>query len=161
VQRSWLLGTSWFSAIAAEARPFYERLFHAALALEPDARAALLHLSECNTPTLVRRSLTWLAPVFERDRAVGLVLVYGLEDLGLPSARYGLCNEPPTAFHDAHGRARQCGDCGRLQHPLTGAWAFVPQALAQRDPSSRHATCPTCEATYGREPRVVPSRWPA
>ncbi len=160
-RRSWLLGRSWFDAIGPDSRPFYRDLFHSALALRASAGTALLHLSECNTPSLIRRSLTWLAPLHERGVAIGVVMVHELENLGTPEALYGVGAEPAAAFRDRRGVVTQCSCCRRLQQPVGGQWHFVPGALAQVVPGVSQALCETCRETYRVAPVTVPNRWTA
>ncbi len=157
--RKELLGQNWTGFFSAEAATFYGRLLALALALPQASRSALLHTSQCNTPTLVRTSYATFAPVYDGGAVVGCALLYGLEDVGSPARVYGVAQEPLDAYRGSNGMMQQCGCCRRLNHPKTQHWDFVVAALAPALSGVEDVLCGTCRARYRGDPQPVKHPW--
>lgn len=150
----WLLGRRWVDSISGEQHAFFVRMLDLALKLPVAKGERLLHVSECNTPTLVRRSTTMMMPVRRGEQVLGCLVVYDLEPLGTPGAVYGDAGLPLSAYL-SNQRVIQCGDCRRVLQPVTGAWHFVADALKRPELVGTFSTCATCRARYGVEPRTL------
>lgn len=149
----WLLGRRWVDSIEGEQHGFFARLFEMARELPAHRGAWLVHTSECNTPVLIRKSTTMLAPV-RTARATEVVIVYDLSDLGPPQDVYGAPTLPFDAFVGADGAVVQCGDCRRVFHAPSKAWQFVSAALAH-GVRKKLVACATCRARFMVPPTVV------
>lgn len=144
-----LLGSRWLDAMTADTLPYYERLVARVFALPDSVGAGLVHISQCNTPDLVRLCTARFAPLFDGDSPpVGATIVYGLETLGTVAEHYGMSPRPVEAFVDDRGIVVQCSCCRRLRNPDGQAWEFVRAAVAEAPSKVSHGLCSTCIALY-------------
>ncbi len=150
VRSAQVLGQPWVGAIQGSMRSYYERLLTRAINLPPDPGAGLVHVSECNTPSLVRRSTARFAPLFvdEGGRLLGVAVTYGLLELGSARELYGISERSPDAYRNSHGIVTQCSCCRRLRRTDDSTWDFVADALSSGLPRVSHGICDTCLAVY-------------
>lgn len=150
VHSSEVFGQYWIGAIQGSTRSYYEVLLRNAFSLPAKPGAGLVHVSECNTPSLIRRCTARFSPLFleEGGPLLGVSVTYGLLALGSADAHYGMSVRPPDDFRDSSGMLIQCSCCRRLQRPADSIWDFVAEALGPGIPRVSHGICPTCLAVY-------------
>ncbi|MEO6396903.1 MAG: hypothetical protein ABIP13_00390 [Tepidiformaceae bacterium] len=144
-----LIGSRWLDAMTDDTVLYYERLVASVFSLPSTIGAGLVHVSQCNTPDLVRQCTARFAPVFDGDGPpIGATIVYGLKSLGTAAQHYGMSLRPVETFTNDDGNVVQCSCCRRLRDPQGRDWEFVPAALAEAPARLSHGLCPTCVALY-------------
>jgi hypothetical protein len=156
-QSRWLLGRHWLESMTADLRPFYASLHGAALQLDAGSQQALLHVSECNTPTQIHRSLTWFVPACADGRTTGVVMLYALHPLGAPQELYDVDTRPLVAFRERGGRTHACSCCRRVRAARTNRWLFVAEALSRPSSEFIFSLCAPCRESYRVAPTTVVS----
>lgn len=149
-----LLYRPWLDAIHGELRAYYAGLLQAMLAPTDSGRPAgvRVHLSECNTPERIRRSLTRFIPLGRRHAPTCLLVLHQLLEPGLAPEDVDLA--PPETYRDLAGRLVQCGCCRRVRTPDGARWRFVPALVRDPDASTQQSVCTACLTRYYGLPEV-------
>ena len=148
-----LLSRPYLSFVVGPMRAILERRLVAALAPETGALGIFI-VSECNTPTQVRKLRTQVVPLRpdEGGPPEGLLLVHHLHVEGPLADRSDLPAESPELWRTADGLLVQCGCCRRARDARTGAWRMSLSLVGEARPNTSHGLCSTClEAYYPSE----------
>lgn len=146
ISRRWPLGACLTDAIPAVLRPFYDRMFDAALN-GPTTPRPIQHEYECSSADVYRKFQMSLYPLASRR---GVLVVNSL----IVEASHDASRRAPHPPHEAlyrggDGLIRQCAHCRRTQSAADPTrWDWVPAFIATMPPHINHTLCTFCHDLY-------------